>query len=67
MKSRDEIREICRKALKTGKYAEVGREYGLPRQAVWKYLDTVLDDPEARYEEAKKEVKFRKEVLEMVD
>jgi hypothetical protein len=46
--------------------AELAKEYGTTRQAVYQKVHVALDDPVARLEQAEAEVEFRRKVLELV-
>lgn len=73
MKSKEERREIIRRALKIQKgeisdttIPELATEHGIARGTVYQYLRYVEDDPEGRLREAEDEVEFRLEVLRLL-
>ena len=46
---------------------QLANEYGVARSWVYVLLEEARTDPEARLEEAEREVAFRKEVLEILE
>jgi transposase-like protein len=67
MRDNEKRNEIVLKALDPEtNIAELAREYGISRQAVYEYLDYVLDDPEGRLSQAEEDLEFRREVLRLI-
>lgn len=65
--TRPERRQMILDALRSGNYAATGREYGLSRTAVHDAASRVAREAEDRFEEARDELEFRREILELLE
>lgn len=60
-------RQMILDAIRSKNYAATGREYGLDRKTVQHHASKAIRGARERYEEAREELAFRREVLELLD
>lgn len=65
--SRSVQRAIALDALGGARTSEVAAEHGVSRQNVERLRDEALKNPDGAFEEARAELEFRREVMEMAE
>lgn len=65
--TRAQRREMILRALRGESQTKLGEEYGLTRYTVNRHVKNTVREADRRYEEARQELEFWREVLELTE